>query len=145
MNYYQKDYREAEAELIIDECTKKRKVAQLYLQKNRALERLQAQQRRMNKKMENRKKYTEIKYRKKAQRVIEGKTTADLIKPVLDKVFTFEIMLIIIISLSLFFGFSKWATIQRGYRALGGEGILLLIPVAAIIYRTGNVLQEMNK
>lgn len=84
-------------------------------------------------------------YVKKAKEIVDGKYKKK--RPsILSRVFAPHIIFYSFLSIIVYICLAKLAYMERGYRAIGGEGFFLILPIILVAFRIGNLIdKDANK
>lgn len=126
---------------LVEEGRKAAMLASLYMEKQAEMYDINERQKRFNRNITAKRRQMERSYIQKAEDIIHGRYRKR--RPsILRRVFTPQIIIYSIISIIIYLFWAKLAYIERGYKAIGGEGFFLILPLLLIAYRIGNLIDK---
>lgn len=130
---------------LIEESRKAVMLAALYTEKTMEIGELNDRQKRFNKNINQKRREMERMYVKKAKEIVDGKYRKK--RPsILSRVFAPHIIFYSFLSIIVYICLAKLAYMERGYKAIGGEGFFLILPIILVAFRIGNLIdKDANK
>lgn len=126
---------------LLEESKKAARLAALYTEKTLEMEDLNFKQKRYNREINERRRELKELYIEEAKEIVDGKYRRR--RPsIMARVFSPQIIIFCFLSLIVYICLAKLAYIDRGYRAIGGEGFFLIFPLLILTFRFGNLVDK---
>lgn len=126
---------------LIEEGRKAAMLASLYIEKRAEMYDINERQKRFNRNINAKRRDMERAYIQRAEDIIHGRLKKKRTS-IIRRVFTPQILIYSIVSIIIYIFCAKLAYIERGYKAIGGEGFFLVLPLILIAFRFGNIMDK---
>lgn len=126
---------------LIEEGRKAAMLASLYVEKRAQMYDINERQQRFNRNINAKRKEMERAYIQRAEDIIHGRLKKKRTS-IIRRIFTPQILFYSLISIIIYIFWAKLAYIERGYKAIGGEGFFLILPLLLVAFRIGNIIDK---